>query len=108
MNAESSEASTCRRSALGCMSMTPIYGEPDPDEAIATIQRAPEVGIDFIDTSDAYGADGSNEELVGRALKGRRDKVRAGDEVRQHPPARRQARAPTASPTTCCRRAKRA
>jgi aryl-alcohol dehydrogenase-like predicted oxidoreductase len=59
---------------LGCMSMTPIYGEPDPNEAIATIHRAPEVGIDFIDTSDAYGANGSNEELVGRALKGRRDK----------------------------------
>jgi aryl-alcohol dehydrogenase-like predicted oxidoreductase len=58
---------------LGCMSMTPIYGEPDPNEAVATIQRAPEVGIDFIDTSDAYGANGSNEELVGRALKGRRE-----------------------------------
>jgi aryl-alcohol dehydrogenase-like predicted oxidoreductase len=59
---------------LGCMSMTPIYGEPDPNEAIATIHRAPELGIDFIDTSDAYGASGANEELVGRALKGRRDK----------------------------------
>jgi aryl-alcohol dehydrogenase-like predicted oxidoreductase len=59
---------------LGCMSMTPIYGEPDPGEAVATIHRAPEVGIDFIDTSDAYGAGGSNEELVGRALKGRREK----------------------------------
>jgi aryl-alcohol dehydrogenase-like predicted oxidoreductase len=56
------------------MSMTPIYGEPDPNEAMATIQRAPEVGIDFIDTSDAYGANGSNEELVGRAIRGRRDK----------------------------------
>ncbi len=60
--------------ALGCMSMTPIYGVPDPDEAIATLQRAPELGIDLIDTSDAYGANGSNEELVGRALSGRRDK----------------------------------
>ncbi len=59
---------------LGTMSMTPIYGVPDPDEAIATLQRAPELGIDFIDTSDAYGANGANEELVGRALKGRRDK----------------------------------
>jgi aryl-alcohol dehydrogenase-like predicted oxidoreductase len=57
---------------LGCMSMTPIYGEPDPNEAIATLHRAPELGIDFVDTSDAYGANGSNEELVGRALKGRR------------------------------------
>ena len=60
---------------LGTMSMTPIYGVPDPDEAIATLHRAPEIGIDFIDTSDAYGANGSNEELVGRALKGRRDDV---------------------------------
>jgi aryl-alcohol dehydrogenase-like predicted oxidoreductase len=59
---------------LGTMSMTPIYGVPDPDEAIATLHRAPEIGIDFIDTSDAYGANGANEELVGRALKGRRAK----------------------------------
>jgi aryl-alcohol dehydrogenase-like predicted oxidoreductase len=59
---------------LGCMSMTPIYGVPDPDEAIATLHRAPEIGIDLVDTSDAYGANGANEELVGRALKGRREK----------------------------------
>jgi aryl-alcohol dehydrogenase-like predicted oxidoreductase len=58
---------------LGCMSMTPVYGNPDPDEAIATIQRAPELGIDLIDTSDAY-AHGANEELVGRAIAGRREK----------------------------------
>jgi aryl-alcohol dehydrogenase-like predicted oxidoreductase len=58
---------------LGCMSMTPIYGSPDPAEAIATIHRAAELGIDFIDTSDAYGA-GANEELVGRALAGRRNR----------------------------------
>ena len=60
--------------ALGTMSMTPIYGVPDPDEAIATLHRAPELGIDLVDTSDAYGQNGANEELVGRALKGRRDK----------------------------------
>ena len=59
---------------LGCMSMTPIYGVPDPDEAIATLHRAPELGVDLIDTSDAYGANGANEELVGRGIKGRRDK----------------------------------
>ena len=58
---------------LGCMSMTPIYGVPDPAEAAATLQRAPEIGIDFIDTSDAYGANGANEEVVGRAIKGRRE-----------------------------------
>jgi aryl-alcohol dehydrogenase-like predicted oxidoreductase len=59
---------------LGCMSMTPIYGEPSEPEAIATIHRAVELGIDLVDTSDAY-ADGANEALVGRAIKGRRDKV---------------------------------
>jgi aryl-alcohol dehydrogenase-like predicted oxidoreductase len=60
---------------LGCMSMTPIYGDPSEPEAIATIQRAIELGVDLIDTSDAYGSNGSNEALVGRAIKGRRDKV---------------------------------
>ncbi len=60
---------------LGCMSMTPIYGEPNEPEAIATIHRAIELGVDLIDTSDAYGANGSNEVLVGRAIKRRRDKV---------------------------------
>ena len=59
---------------LGCMPMTRIYGEPDENEAIATIHRAIDLGVDYIDTSDAYG-NGKNEELVGRALKGRRDKV---------------------------------
>jgi aryl-alcohol dehydrogenase-like predicted oxidoreductase len=59
---------------LGCMSMTPIYGEPSEPEAIATVHRAIELGIDLIDTSDAYGF-GANEELVGRALKGHRHKV---------------------------------
>jgi aryl-alcohol dehydrogenase-like predicted oxidoreductase len=59
---------------LGCMSMTQIYGEPDEAEAIATVHRALEVGVTLIDTADAYNA-GANEELVGRALKGRRDKA---------------------------------
>ncbi len=58
---------------LGCMSMTPIYGDPDPASALETLLRAPELGIDLIDTSDAYGK-GKNEELVARALKGRRDR----------------------------------
>jgi aryl-alcohol dehydrogenase-like predicted oxidoreductase len=60
---------------LGCMSMTPIYGEPSEPEAVATIHRAIELGVDLIDTSDAYGSNGSNEMLVGRAIKGRREKV---------------------------------
>lgn len=59
---------------LGCMTMTPIYGAPDDDQSIATIHRAIELGVNFIDTSDMYGA-GKNEELVGRAIADRRDKV---------------------------------
>ena len=60
---------------LGCGTMTPFYGEPDTDSAIATIRRARELGIDFLDTSDAYGR-GRNEELIARAIDGhRRDYV---------------------------------
>ena len=59
---------------LGCMSMTPIYGEPDEAEAALTIHRAVELGVTMVDTSDAYGF-GANEELVGRAIKTIRDKV---------------------------------
>jgi aryl-alcohol dehydrogenase-like predicted oxidoreductase len=58
---------------LGCMSMTPVYGEPSEPEAIATLRRAAELGVDLIDTSDAYGF-GANEELVGRAIAGLRDR----------------------------------
>jgi aryl-alcohol dehydrogenase-like predicted oxidoreductase len=58
---------------LGCMSMTPVYGDPDPAESIATLRRAPELGINLIDTSDAY-AHGGNEELIGQAIGGARNK----------------------------------
>ncbi len=62
---------------LGCLSFTPMYGgrEPDLASALATLERAPELGIDFIDTSDAYGQ-GRNEEIVGRALKQQRSRYR--------------------------------
>ena len=56
---------------LGCATMTPFYGEPAPASAIETIRRAPELGIDFLDTSDAYG-NGRNEELISPAVEGRR------------------------------------
>jgi aryl-alcohol dehydrogenase-like predicted oxidoreductase len=59
---------------LGCMGMSIAYGEPDDAESIATIHRALDLGVDLIVTSDAYGS-GRNEELVGRALKGRRSEA---------------------------------
>jgi aryl-alcohol dehydrogenase-like predicted oxidoreductase len=59
---------------LGCMGMSQSYGPADESESVETIHRALDLGVTFLDTADVYG-DGHNEELVGRAIAGRRDEV---------------------------------
>jgi len=68
--------STLKVSALGlgCMGISEFYGPQREEESIATIHRALDLGVNFLDTADAYGR-GDNEKLVGRAIKGRRDQV---------------------------------
>ena len=65
---------TVSAQGLGCMGMSEWYGSADWDESIATIHRALDLGVTFIDTADIYGA-GHNEVLVGRGISGRRDEV---------------------------------
>src|SRR5579862_3361086 len=59
---------------LGCMGMSEFYGTADEGEALATIRRALDLGVTFLDTADMYGPF-TNEKLVGRAIEGRRDEV---------------------------------
>jgi aryl-alcohol dehydrogenase-like predicted oxidoreductase len=65
---------TVSAQGLGCMGMSYAYGTPDEDESLATIARALDLGVTFFDTADVYGL-GHNEQLVGKALAGRRDDV---------------------------------
>jgi len=65
---------TVSMQGLGCMGMSQSYGAADPDEAQATIHRALDLGVTFLDTANVYGA-GHNEKLVGKAIADRRDEV---------------------------------
>ena len=67
---------------LGCMGMSEFYGATDDAESIATLHRALDLGMTFLDTADVYG-NGRNEELIGRALQGPPQRVHPGHQVRQ-------------------------
>ncbi len=86
---------------LGCMGMSAFYGEGDDEESLRTITRALDLGCNFLDTSDMYGPH-TNEELVGRAIAGRRERGLPGDQVRHQDRAKAAARSTAVRSMCAC------